>query len=303
MDMSDPSRMDPNLRGALSRDEPMATRVSWRAGGRARSFYQPAGVADLCAFLGALPAAEPILFVGLGSNLLVRDGGFDGTVVFTHHALMGIVVEDAGFRAHAGVPSPHLARFVAKHGGAGAEWLAGVPGTVGGALAMNAGCYGGETWSHILSVETVDRSGTLHERTPADFEIGYRHVRARASRDEWFVSGLFRFEEGSAATAMARIRELLSKRVASQPLNQPNAGSVFRNPEGDHAARLIESIGLKGFTIGGAQVSAKHANFIVNLGGASAADIEGVIDHVQAEVLAKTGIELIPEVRIVGEAA
>jgi UDP-N-acetylmuramate dehydrogenase len=295
--------MPPILRGTLRRDEPMARHVSWRAGGRARAFYQPAGVADLCAFLGTLPAAEPILFVGLGSNLLVRDGGFGGTVIFTHHALMGIVVEDAGFRAHAGVPSPHLARFVARHGGAGAEWLAGVPGTVGGALAMNAGCYGGETWSHVVSVETVDRSGALHERRPADFEIGYRHVRAYVPRDEWFVSGLFRFEEGVEKVAMARIRDLLSKRVASQPLNQPNAGSVFRNPDGDHAARLIESIGLKGFTIGGAQVSTKHANFIVNVGGASAADIEGVVDHVQAEVLEKTGIELIREVRIVGEAA
>jgi UDP-N-acetylmuramate dehydrogenase len=303
MDMSDRSNIDLTLRGTLRHDEPMAKHVSWRAGGRARSFYIPAGVADLCAFLGKLPAAEPILFVGLGSNLLVRDGGFGGTVIFTHHALMGIVVEDAGFRAQAGVPSPHLARFVARHGGAGAEWLAGVPGTVGGALAMNAGCYGGETWGHVVSVETVDRSGTLHERTPADYELGYRHVRALASRDEWFVSGLFRFEEGVEALAMARIRELLSQRVASQPLNQPNAGSVFRNPEGDHAARLIEASGLKGFTIGGAQVSPKHANFIINLGNATAADIEAVVDHVQAEVLAQTGIELIREVRIVGEPA
>ena len=303
MDMSDQPPSRDALRGTLRRDESMAKHVSWRAGGRARSFYIPAGVADLCAFLATLPAEEPILFVGLGSNLLVRDGGFAGTVIFTHHALMGIVVEDAGFRAHAGVPSPHLARFVARHGGAGAEWLAGVPGTVGGALAMNAGCYGGETWNHVVSVETVDRSGALHQRTAKDFEIGYRHVRALAARDEWFVSGLFRFEEGVEAVAMARIRDLLSKRVASQPLNQPNAGSVFRTPEGDHAARLIESIGLKGFTIGGAQVSTKHSNFIVNLGSATAADIEAVVDHVQAEVLAKTGIELIREVRIVGVAS
>lgn len=151
-------------------------------------------------------------------------------------------------------------------------------------------------------METVDRSGTLHERTPADFDIGYRHVRAHAAGDEWFMSGLFRFEEGIEAVAMARIRELLSQRVATQPLSQPNAGSVFRNPDGDHAARLIESLGLKGFAIGAAQVSPKHANFIVNLGGASAADIEAVIDHVQAEVLAKTGIALVREVRIVGAA-
>jgi UDP-N-acetylmuramate dehydrogenase len=201
------------------------------------------------------------------------------------------------------VPTPHLARFVAKHGGAGAEWMVGVPGTVGGALAMNAGCYGGETWNHVIVAETVDRNGNLRLRRPADYEIGYRHVALRDGGEEWFVSGVFVFERGEEAPAMARMRKLLSQRVASQPLNQPNAGSVFRNPEGDHAARLIESIGLKGFTIGAAQVSPKHANFIVNLGGATAADIEAVVDHVQAEVLGKTGIELIREVRIVGEAS
>jgi UDP-N-acetylmuramate dehydrogenase len=201
------------------------------------------------------------------------------------------------------VPAPHLARFVAKHGGAGAEWMAGVPGTVGGALAMNAGCYGGETWNHVIAAETVDRNGNLRLRTPGDYDLGYRHVALRDGGEEWFVSGVFVFERGEEAPAMARMRKLLSQRVASQPLNQPNAGSVFRNPEGDHAARLVEASGLKGFTIGAAQVSPRHANFIVNLGAATAADIEAVVDHVQAEVLAKTGIELIREVRIVGEAS
>ena len=327
MDMSDPSRVDLPLRGTLRHDEPMAKHVSWRAGGHARTFYQPASLADLCAFLRTRQASEPVIFVGLGSNLLVRDGGFDGAVVFTHHALTGIRQETGDrppvpftgtavpsngtgglspvlrptFVAGAGVPAPHLARFVAKHGGAGAEWMAGVPGTVGGALAMNAGCYGGETWNHVLAAETVDRNGNLRLRRPADYDLGYRHVALRGGGEEWFVSGVFVFERGEEAPAMAKMRKLLSQRVASQPLNQPNAGSVFRNPEGDHAARLIESIGLKGFAIGAAQVSTRHANFIVNLGGATAADIEGVIDHVQAEVLAKTGVELIREVRIVGE--
>ena len=300
--MSEAREFSPDLRGTLRRDEPMSRHVSWRAGGKARTFYQPADVADLCAFLAMVGPGEPLLFVGLGSNLLVRDGGFAGTVVFTHHALVGIVVEDHGFRALAGVPSPHLARFVARHGGAGAEWLAGVPGTIGGALAMNAGCYGGDTWSHVVSVQTVDRHGVLHERLPADFEVGYRHVASRKHPAEWFVSGLFQFEEGHVGVSMARIRDLLSRRVASQPLNQPNAGSVFRNPPGDHAARLIESCGLKGFRIGGAQVSTKHANFIVNLEGSTAQDIEGVIDHVEAHVQEHTGVKLIREVRIVGEA-
>jgi UDP-N-acetylmuramate dehydrogenase len=308
MDMSDLARpTGPALRGALRHDEPMARHVSWRAGGRARLFFQPADIADLQAFLASRPAQEPVLFVGLGSNLLVRDGGFDGAVVLTHHALAGIeALAPVGpkliFAAGAGVPAPHLARFVARHGGDGAEWMAGVPGTVGGALAMNAGCYGGETWSHVVSVRTIDRAGVLRTRTAGDYEIGYRHVAARGGAAEWFVAGTFAFDRGDEASAMARMKQLLVKRVATQPLNQPNAGSVFRNPPGDHAARLIEACGLKGFALGGAQVSGKHANFIVNLGTASAADIEALIGHVRETVRARTGVDLVPEVRIVGDA-
>jgi UDP-N-acetylmuramate dehydrogenase len=309
MDMSEGARMNSELRGLLKRDEPMSAHVSWRAGGPAGTLYQPADVLDLAAFLRSRAPKEPVLFVGLGSNLLVRDGGFAGSVVLTHHALIGIEVESEvatprgtlAFRAGAGVPAPHLARFVAKHGASGAEWMAGVPGTIGGALAMNAGCYGGETWDHVIAVETVDRGGTLRHRSIADYEIGYRHVELRSPDAEWFVSGVFGFAPGDEAEALHVIKELLQKRVASQPLNQPNAGSVFRNPPDDHAARLIESCGLKGFTLGGAQVSPKHANFIVNLGNATANDIETLIDHVQAAVLMKTGIELVREVRIVGE--
>jgi len=312
MDMSESFLVEHGLRGLLRRDEPMARHVSWRAGGSARVFYQPADVADLSAFLRAFPAPQPVLFVGLGSNLLVRDGGFDGAVVLTHHALgdRPLVLPDGTngvspvlrVRAAAGVPAPHLARFVAKHGGGGAEWMAGIPGTVGGALAMNAGCYGGETWNHVESVETLDRAGGLHRRSPAEYDVGYRHVQLRTGGPEGFVSGVFAFEPGDEGRAMARMRELLARRVATQPLSQPNAGSVFRNPEGDHAARLIESCGLKGYTAGAAQVSTKHANFIVNLGGARAADIEAVIGHVERTVRERTGIALVREVRIVGEA-
>jgi len=311
MDMSDNAHIHPTLRGVLRQGEPMSRHVSWRAGGPARTFYQPADVLDLAEFLRTRAAGEPVLFVGLGSNLLVRDGGFAGSVVFTHHALIGIEVESEvaaphgrlGFRAGCGVPAPHLARYVAKHGAAGAEWMAGVPGTVGGALAMNAGCYGGETWNHVISVETVDRNGKLRHREPSDYDIGYRHVALKSAPEEWFISAVFGFEPGEKTAAMRHIKELLQKRVATQPLNIPNAGSVFRNPPGDHAARLIESAGLKGFTLGGAQVSPKHANFIVNMGSATARDLESLVDHVHATVLAKTGIDLVREVRIVGERA
>jgi len=227
-------------------------------------------------------------------------------VVFTHHALTGIRQEGGSqlrptFHVGAGVPAPHLARYVAKHGGAGSEWMCGVPGTIGGALAMNAGCYGGETWNHVIAAETVDRNGNVRLRQPPEYDVGYRHVTLKAAGEEWFISGVFVFERGEEAPAMKRMKKLLSQRVASQPLNQPNAGSVFRNPPGDFAARLIESCALKGVNIGGAQVSPKHANFIVNTGNATASDIESLMDLVQTTVRLRTGVDLVREVRIVGK--
>jgi UDP-N-acetylmuramate dehydrogenase len=301
-----------NLRGELRMNEPMSRHASWRAGGVAKRFYKPTDLDDLRAFMPTVPLDEPILFVGLGSNLLIRDGGFNGTVVLTNPLLGGIALDAADHTivvAGAGAASPHVAKFAAKNGLAGAEWLAGVPGTVGGALAMNAGCYGTETWEQIVDVVTINRQGELQTRTSLDFEIAYRHVLqiARdasdsAQSEEFFVSARFRFLEGDTPTALEKIKALLAKRMAAQPLDKPNAGSTFRNPPNDFAARLIESCGLKGFTIGGAQVSTKHANFIINLGDATAKNIEDLIDHMQATVEDKTGITLQREVRIIGEA-
>ena len=303
MDLSEMNRLVQTLRGELRFDEPMARHVTWRAGGIAARAYVPADLDDLAAFLRATRIDEPLLFVGLGSNLLVRDGGFDGTVVFLHAVLGGLTLaEDGGIYAEAGVASPKVARFAANHDLAGAEFLAGIPGTVGGALAMNAGCYGGETWAIVERVLTLDRHGVLRERRAEDFEIGYRHVGLHAASDEVFAAAWFRLPEGDGAAARARNRELLEKRIASQPLALPNAGSVFRNPPNDHAARLIEAAGLKGAAVGGAQVSEQHANFIVNpQRKASAADIEALIEKVQARVREQFGVELLREVRIVGE--
>ncbi len=293
------------LRGRLAHDAPLARYTSWRAGeGRADLLYLPAGRDDLAAFLRGLPVTTPVTVLGLGSNTLVRDGGIRGAAVVLHDAGAALAVADGLIYVEAGAASPKLARFAALHGCAEAEFLAGVPGTVGGALAMNAGCYGGETWRHVARVEVLLRDGTFVVRTPADYVIGYRSVSARApaSTPEIFTAAWFRFPHGDSTQARARIRELLARRIATQPLSLPNAGSVFRNPPGDHAARLIEQCGLKGHTIGGARVSEKHANFIVNEGGAArAADIEALIDVVRGTVLAKTGIALEPEVRIVGE--
>lgn len=304
MNMIEPTQfMAHNLRGTLSHDVDVRRHTSWRAGGRVEHMYQPADLADLIAFLRALPADEPLLAIGLGSNLLVRDGGLRGTVLLLHAALNELRIEADGLLyVQAGVPGAKLARFAALHNLRGAEFFAGIPGTVGGMLAMNAGCYGSEIWDVVERVQVVDRSGALYERNKADYEIGYRHVALHAAREEWFVGAWLRLPPGDGASARAAIKALLAKRIASQPLNLPNAGSVFRNPPGDHAARLIESCGLKGRQIGGAQVSLKHANFIVNVGEATAADIEKLIDEVQATVRQQTGIELHPEVRIIGEA-
>jgi len=304
MMMLEPVRFE-GLRGKLTRDAPLAKHTSWRAGdGRADLLFLPADRDDLSVFLRTLPATTDVTVLGLGSNTLVRDGGIRGAVVVMHDAGAALAVADGLVYAEAGAASPKLARFAATHGCAGAEFLAGVPGTVGGALAMNAGCYGGETWRQVARVEVLQRDGTFVVRTPADYDIGYRTVRARmpGTPPEIFTAGWFRFPQGDTTAARARIKELLARRIATQPLSLPNAGSVFRNPPGEHAARLIESCGLKGYTIGGARVSEKHANFIVNPDGAArAADIEALIDVVRATVRAKTGVELEPEVRIVGE--
>ena len=293
------------LRGTLRENEPMARHTSWRVGGPAQHFFQPADLDDLGVFLRQLPANEPLLWLGLGSNLLVRDGGVCGTVI----AVSGLLnrLEQIGphvVRAEAGVACAKVARFSARQGLSGAEFLAGVPGTLGGALAMNAGAFGGETWQVVQAVETIDRCGQLHRRLPRDFHIDYRSVQPRAAAtEEWFVAAELQLQTGEREIAERRIKELLERRNLTQPTNQPNAGSVFRNPPGDHAARLIEACGLKGLCIGGACVSEKHANFIINTGTACAADIEALIEQVAGVVEKAHGIRLAPEVRIVGERA
>jgi len=290
-----------DLRGELAADSPLARFTSWRAGGRAEMLFLPADRDDLATFLRQLPPATPLTVLGLGSNTLVRDGGVPGAVVVTHNPGAALAVADGLIYADASVASPKLARFAAIHGCAEAEFLAGVPGTVGGALAMNAGAFGGETWTIVAAVETLDRHGERRTRSPGEYQIGYRSVRGPA--DEWFVAGHFALTPGDTEQGQAQIKSLLAKRGASQPTQWPNAGSVFRNPPGDYSARLIERAGLKDCTIGGASVSTLHANFIINNGNATARDIEQLIAHVQAEVERKHGIRLEPEVRVIGEVA
>lgn len=286
-----------SLRGELRADEPLARHTSWRVGGPARRFYRPADADDLAAFLGQLDPCESLLWLGLGSNLLVPDAGFPGTVIQTQGCLTRMERRgDAGIVAESGVACAKLARFAARQGLVGAEFLAGIPGTLGGALAMNAGAWGGETWAHVAGVRTIDRHGRVHERLPADFAVGYREVKG--PEGEWFLDAVLELATGDGEAGLERIRELLEQRARTQPTGLPSCGSVFRNPPGDHAARLIESIGLKGYRLGGAQVSEKHANFIINTGTASALDIANLIEHVRRRVEQETGIRLVPEVRM-----
>ncbi|BCK88680.1 UDP-N-acetylenolpyruvoylglucosamine reductase [Sideroxyarcus emersonii] len=303
MNMSEPTQFSTEgLRGEMFHNEPMSRHTSWRAGGRAKRMYRPADLADLQRFLQLTPADEPLIAVGLGSNLLVRDGGLNGTVLLMVGALTELRMDgEHTIYAQAGVAGAKLARFAASNHLCGAEFFVGIPGTLGGMLAMNAGCYGGETWQKVQRVQVLMRSGELLERTPKQYEIGYRHVALRNAGKEFFVGAWLQLESGDVEAARQEIKALMEKRSASQPLQLPNAGSVFRNPPGGHAAKLIEGCGLKGRRIGGAQVSEKHANFIVNVGGATAADIENLIEEVRETVLRRTGIELHPEVKIVGE--
>ena len=293
------------LRGTLARGASLARHTSWRAGGPADVLYAPADRDDLAGFLRQLPTSEAVTVIGLGSNVLVRDGGVRGVVVLMHDPGAALAVADGLVYAEAGLATPKLARFAAMHDCADAEFLAGIPGTVGGALAMNAGCYGGETWDYVVRVETLSRDGRFDVRERSAYSIGYRSVRNSdgSPPTEIFTAAWFRFPQGDAVAARMRIRSLLAGRIATQPLALPNAGSVFRNPPGDHAARLIEACGLKGHAIGAARVSEKHANFIVNPERrARAADIEALIVHVRETVRAATGVDLEPEVRIIGEA-
>ncbi|HWW31991.1 MAG TPA: UDP-N-acetylmuramate dehydrogenase [Steroidobacteraceae bacterium] len=283
----------------VRRREPLSRHTSWHVGGPAEVFFNPRDRTDLAAFLRGLPDDVPIYWIGLGSNLLVRDGGIPGVVISTHGTLDSLErLSATTVRAEAGVACARIARQCIKWGMGPAEFFAGIPGTLGGALAMNAGAFGGETWKHVLTVETIDRHGEERVRQAGEYQAGYRSVTAPAP-DEWFIAATLGFEHRPAAHA-GEVQALLTRRKQSQPIGEWSCGSVFTNPPGDHAARLIETAGLKGYRVGDASVSQKHANFIINHGTARAADLERLIEHVRSTVERVHGVSLHPEVRIVG---
>lgn len=288
-----------NVEGELRQNEPMSRHTSWRVGGPAESYFVPASIEDLQLFLRELDDDVPLFWFGVGSNLLVREGGLPGVVIAAAKLLRDLEqVDHYVVRAGAGVACTQLARQCIRWGLGPSEFFAGIPGTVGGALAMNAGAHGGETWDRVESVRTIDRAGEIHERAPAEYSVGYRSVTG--PQNEWFLEATFRFDP-TATASMETLNTLLDRRKRTQPLGLLSCGSVFRNPEGDHAARLIEAAGLKGSSIGGAEVSDKHANFIINRGDATATDIEELIEHVRQTVLETHGVGLVHEVRIIGE--
>lgn len=287
--------------GTLLNNESLADYTTWRVGGIAARLYKPASIADLALFMRQLPESEPILWLGLGSNSLIRDIGFSGTVIVTQGALKEIaMVDNQTIKVDAGVSCATMARFSARNNLSGGEFWAGIPGTMGGALRMNAGCHGGETWASVIEVQTMNRAGEIQIRQPKEFDVAYRHVSGPAN--EWFISATFKLDQGNKEISLQVIKDLLAYRAITQPTNEYNCGSVFRNPPGHYAAQLIESCGLKGFQLGGAMVSPKHANFIINHEGtATAADIEALIHLVQTKVREETSIDLMREVHIIGD--
>jgi UDP-N-acetylmuramate dehydrogenase len=289
-----------SIKGKLMFDEPMSKHTSWRLGGPADRYYIPADLQDLQNFLAGLELDIDILWIGLGSNLLVRDGGFRGQVIAPLNSLREIRLDpDELLYVESGVSCAKLAKFCQKQGLDGADFFAGIPGTIGGALAMNAGAFGGETWAMVEQVVMIDRAGNLIERSPAEFEVNYRHVCL--PRQEWFAAGRFRLAARTPGVP-SNIRQLLQQRNATQPIGLPSCGSVFKNPEGKHAAQLIEAAGLKGYCLGSACVSDKHANFIISNSDTTASDVEALIEHIRDTVASQFGVSLEPEVHIVGEA-
>lgn len=284
----------------INKNQTLAPYTSWKIGGVADRFYVPKNLNELKLFLQDLPKDEPITWLGAGTNVLIRDGGIRGTVIYVKGKLNNILdMEDGTLRVEAGVSCSRLVRH-ALNLGRDAAFLAGIPGTIGGALAMNAGTFGNHIWDNVVTVELIDRNGEIKVRSAKDFAIDYRSV-VGLGEEEWFVAGFLKFGNKEESCIKERIKQLLQKRKKTQPLDEFSCGSVFRNPLEDHAARLIEAAGLKGKKIGGAKVSEKHANFIINENNALSCDIEALIQYIEEQVERKFGVRLVPEVKILGE--
>lgn len=291
-----------SARGLLRLGEPMSEHSTWGVGGMADVYYEPLDREDLGAFLAAVPSDVPVTWIGRGSNLLVRDGGLPGVVINPSAALSGLErLSDDRVAVGAGVLCPRLALFASVNGLSGVEFMAGVPGCVGGALRMNAGAFGGEVWHVVERVEVMDRGGRVRSLERPDFPpIDYRYVGLWP--DTWFTGATMKLTPDATAACRQRLRGFMRQRRRSQPVSERSCGSVFRNPPGDHAARLIDACGLRGKRVGGAMVSEQHANFIINTGAASASDIETLMGDISEAVRERFDVALRAEVCVVGAA-
>lgn len=289
--------MKSKIRGQIKYNHNLAKHNSWRIGGPARIFYQPADLDDLKTYLQNLPKNERIVWLGSGTNVLINSNGIDANVIYLKNRLTQLQHLDNGIiRVEAGTSCTRLVQNCIHRGMIDAAFLAGIPGTVGGAIAMNAGAYGDNIWNHVISVETIDRNGKIKIRQAKEFKANYREINGLDINNEWFIAANLALQIKDPIAAKNRVTELLAKRKATQPLNEFTCGSVFRNPANNYAAKLIEDCGLKGFKIGAARVSEKHANFIVNEGNATSDDVQELMQKITNEVKKKYGIKLLSEV-------
>ncbi len=288
----------PKPRGRLTADAVLGPQTWFRTGGPAEVLFRPADFDDLVAFMGALPAGVPVTVLGVGSNVIVRDGGISGVVIRLMRGFTGITVEGNEVVAGAGAPDLNVALTAREHSLAGLEFLSGIPGTIGGAFPTNAGAYGSELSDVLISATVVDRSGTVRDVAAAELGLSYRHSTAPA---DWiFTSARLRAAPGDQLAIARRIGEIDSVRTESQPRSR-TGGSTFANPPGHKAWELIDTAGCRGLKVGGAQVSEKHTNFLINTGDATAADIEALGEEVRRRVFEKSGVRLEWEIRRIGQ--
>ncbi len=296
----------PPVRGRLTENAPLAPITWFRVGGPAEILFKPADVDDLAQFMARKPADVPVTFIGVGSNLLVRDGGVRGVVIRLGRGFNAISHDGASLRAGAAMLDLNVALYARDAGLAGLEFLSGIPGTIGGALRMNAGAYGREMSDVVLGAEAIDSHGVRRWLTPSELGLSYRHC---ALPDDWiFTAAALRIEPGDAAVIQARIAEIQDARESSQPIRTRTGGSTFANPtepgaQGRKAWQLIDLAGCRGLTRGGAQVSEKHCNFLINTGSATASDIEALGEDVRARVASRFGVTLRWEIKRIGLAS
>ncbi|OHB32395.1 MAG: UDP-N-acetylenolpyruvoylglucosamine reductase [Phenylobacterium sp. RIFCSPHIGHO2_01_FULL_70_10] len=292
----------PAVRGRLLRDEPLAPFTWFRVGGAADVLFLPADAEDLAAFLKALPREVPVTVLGVGSNVIVRDGGVEGVVIrLAGRAFGQIAVEGTRVTAGAAALDAAVARAAAKAGVAGLEFYAGIPGSVGGALTMNAGCYGSETKDVLVSAWGIDRTGARRDFALDDFGYAYRHSQAPA--DIIWIEATYEGRPDAPDAIQGRIEAITARREQSQPIREKTGGSTFKNPEGHSSWKLVDEAGWRGKPFGGAMFSPLHSNFMINTGEATAADLEGLGEAVRADVKARTGIDLHWEIKRIGRPA